>query len=309
MYADAVIEGGGVKGIGLVGAIYEAEKRGYKWKRLAGTSAGAIIAALLAAGYTAKELKEEIMNLDYKQFNQKRGASGLPVIGNLLNLWLYYGIYSSEYIEHWMREKLLKKGVKKFSDLKNTLYIIASDITSGEMLVLPDDIKRYGIDPESMDIALAVRMSSSIPYFFSPVKLTVSDGNKTRIHYIVDGGLLSNFPVWIFDSNRFPRWPTFGFRLVSNKNDQENMINGPISLGFALINTMLEAHDTRSIKEQNFVRTILVPNIGVKATDFDISREQREKLFISGIKAGEKFFKQWNFHQYAIKYRSNKKKV
>ena len=51
--ADAVFEGGGVKGIGLVGAVAFAEEKGYRWVNLAGTSAGAIVAALLAAGYNA----------------------------------------------------------------------------------------------------------------------------------------------------------------------------------------------------------------------------------------------------------------
>jgi NTE family protein len=54
--ADAVFEGGGVKGIGLVGAVTVMEERGYRWMNLAGTSAGAIVASLLAAGYTGPEL-------------------------------------------------------------------------------------------------------------------------------------------------------------------------------------------------------------------------------------------------------------
>ena len=54
--ADAVFEGGGVKGIGLVGAVAVAEERGYQWVNVAGTSAGAIVAALLAAGYSAAEI-------------------------------------------------------------------------------------------------------------------------------------------------------------------------------------------------------------------------------------------------------------
>jgi predicted acylesterase/phospholipase RssA len=50
-------EGGGVKGIGLVGAVAVAEERGYQWVNVGGTSAGAIVAFLLAAGYSASEIK------------------------------------------------------------------------------------------------------------------------------------------------------------------------------------------------------------------------------------------------------------
>lgn len=304
MYADAVIEGGGVKGIGLVGAIYEAESRGYKWKRLAGTSAGAMIAALLAAGYTAKELKEEIINLDYKKFIQKKGLQHIPVMGNFINLWRYLGIYSGDYIEEWTRERLLAKGVRTFEDLDKTLYIIASDITSGEMLVLPKDISRYGIDPCSLDVATAVRMSTGIPYFFQPAKIKAK--NKKIDYCIVDGGLLSNFPVWIFDQQHAPRWPTFGFRLVSEKTGKPNSIFGPFSLGFALISTMIEAHDTRHIQEEDYVRTVLVPGLDVRATDFDITKEKSDELFSVGVRAGKIFFDQWNFNKYSSKYRSSK---
>ena len=54
---DAVFEGGGVKGIALVGAAAVVEAAGYRFNNLAGTSAGAIVAALLGAGYTAAELQ------------------------------------------------------------------------------------------------------------------------------------------------------------------------------------------------------------------------------------------------------------
>ena len=57
LIADAVFEGGGVKGIALVGAVAVAEEKGYRWANLAGTSAGAIVASLLAAGYTGAEFR------------------------------------------------------------------------------------------------------------------------------------------------------------------------------------------------------------------------------------------------------------
>ncbi|MBA2298004.1 MAG: patatin-like phospholipase family protein, partial [Actinobacteria bacterium] len=70
-HVDLVFEGGGVKGIGLAGAVETLEARGYKPQNVAGTSAGAISASLLAAGYSAQELKEIIIGLDYRQFQDK----------------------------------------------------------------------------------------------------------------------------------------------------------------------------------------------------------------------------------------------
>ena len=49
-------------------------------------------------------------------------------------------------------------------------------------------------------------MSMSIPFFFEPVVHKKS--------YFVDGGILSNFPVWLFDSPGIPEWPTFGFKFI-----------------------------------------------------------------------------------------------
>jgi len=294
--ADLIIEGGGVKGIGLVGAIEYAEEKGYKWERLAGTSAGAIIAALLAAGFTARELKNEIFNFDFNQFIKKGYFDELFPIFDLFNLWRYYGIHKSDYIEKWMEEKLKTKGVYKFKDLSKKLYIIASDISQNKMLVLPDSLEEYKIDSENFSVAKAVQMSISIPYFFQPYKLI----NKKEKYYIVDGGLLSNFPVWLFDSNNKPSWPAFGVRTVSIKEiyNLPNSINNIISFSKSIINTMMEARDSYDLSTQNRIRTIDVPNLGIKATDFAISDEKKFQLYQAGRKASEKFFRKWSFEAY-----------
>ena len=62
---NAVFEGGGIRGIGHVGAACVFEKNGYEFINLAGSSAGAIVASLLAAGYQCDEIKKEMKQLDY----------------------------------------------------------------------------------------------------------------------------------------------------------------------------------------------------------------------------------------------------
>ena len=72
------------------------------------------------------------------------------------------------------------------------------------MLVLPRDAREYlGIDPDELEIARAVRMSMSIPMFFDPV-VHRNPTDTSDEHVIVDGGLLSNFPIWLFDSPAGP---------------------------------------------------------------------------------------------------------
>ncbi|WP_197490644.1 patatin-like phospholipase family protein, partial [Brevibacillus sp. SKDU10] len=73
MRVDAVFEGGGMKGIALIGAITAMEQHGYQWESVAGTSAGSIVAALLAAGYRHQELREIFETLDYLQFLKRKG--------------------------------------------------------------------------------------------------------------------------------------------------------------------------------------------------------------------------------------------
>src|SRR5919112_859863 len=148
---DLVFEGGGLKGIGLVGAYSVLEEHGYTPQNMAGASAGAIVAALLAAGYTASELREIIATLD------------LP---------------------------------------------------AERLLVLPRDAHWLGIeDPDELSVALAVRMSMSIPLIFEPVSFR--EPKTGREHLLVDGGMLSNFPVWLFDAEE-PLWPTIGLKFVED---------------------------------------------------------------------------------------------
>lgn len=99
---------------------------------------------------------------------------------------------------------------------KYKLHIIATDISLGKMLILPEDIAEYGINLDELEVSLAIRMSISIPYFFQPVNLNNTITNKKS--FIVDGGVLSNYPVWIFDVNGIPRFQPLVLNLVQVKN-------------------------------------------------------------------------------------------
>lgn len=314
--ADAVFEGGGVKGIGLAGAVAVAEEKGYRWQNLAGTSAGAIVAAVLAAGYTGPEIRDIMASLDYNRFKDAGALDAVPAIGPAISLLFEKGIYEGRYFEDWIRDLLRRKNVSTFGDLvvdefKNDeryrfkLRVVASDITRGRMLVLPQDIADYGVRPEDLGVADAVRMSMSIPFFYEPI--TLKDMKNGQLNYIVDGGLLSNFPVWLFDSESDePEWPTFGFKLVEPEEGAPRQIGGPISLLKALFSTMMEAHDARYIEDEQFVRTVPIPTLGVGSTEFDLSSDKSEALYLSGREAAEKFFARWDFSEYVKRYRKGK---
>lgn len=295
MKYDAVLEGGGCKISGLVGALAGIETQGFEPSHLAGTSAGAIVASLRAAGYTPDELRVILLETNFKEFLDGSILNALPY-----KLLTQKGLYKGDYFYNWVKEKLFAKGVSTFRDLRfhddNPKYryrlkVIAADISSGKMIVLPDDVPMYNLDPDNFEVAFAIRMSMSIPYYFKPVIL---DG-----HYIVDGGLLSNFPIWLFDDTILPTWPTFGIILDEGDIAQDNKITGPISYVTAMITTMLSARDRKFIRPEDFKhRTILVPSGNIGTTQFNITTIEKETLYHSGLKAALEFFVGWDFNTY-----------
>lgn len=320
--ADAVFEGGGVKGIGLVGALQAFEEAGFEWHNVAGTSAGAITAALVAVGYKANEI-QDIMDsrVDFRKFKDTSGIGKVPVAGPLLSLIFNKGMYQGDYflglIRRLLEEKMAKRPVT-FKDLvlsrepgdteedyenryKYKLQLIASDLSGNEMLVLPQDSQRLGVDPDDLEVALAVRMSMSIPLFFKPVLLGRGEYRR-RKHWIVDGGMLSNFPIWLFDSphGEAPSWPTIGFLLwePGSGRPRYQRIRGLITMIIAMVVTMGSAHDRKAIEEADASRIVKIPTGPYSATDFDLSMEDRNWLYDSGYNAAKKFLLTWSIDRY-----------
>jgi NTE family protein len=317
---DAVFEGGGVKGIGLVGAVEHLEAAGLRFQNVVGTSAGAIVAALVAAGYSATELRTIMQQLDFQRFTDLSKLDRVPLLGPALSLLREKGLYEGDYFESWLRELLAQapRKVHTFRDLHMDdetpgskyfykLQVIAADISRRKQLVLPWDIRDYGMNPEELDVARAVRMSMSIPFFFEPVRLQNEQGETC---YIVDGGVLSNFPVDILDNGKpNPPWPTFGLKLVDRVKDdgqvheEPSRIRGPLSMLRAMFSTMMEAHDARYIQQKNFDRTIAIPTLGVKTTDFGLRPEKGEALRRAGMEAARRFLEEWDFQAWIQKHR------
>jgi NTE family protein len=290
MKIDGVFSGGGIRGFALVGACEEIEKRGFHFVRLAGTSAGSIVAALVAAGYTSKEM---FQLMDEFEFNKMMDArkSFIPFARWLFLYWKL-GLYKGNELENWLRQILEAKGIKTFSDLPpQALRVIASDISNGQMIVLPDDLERYGISPGSFSVARAVRMSCSIPYFFEPVKLRGVDG----VNILVDGGVLSNFPIWLFDKDdRHKVRPVLGVKLSPNEYEHEkHRIDNAIQLFSALFETMKDAHDARYISKRHVKNIIFIPTDGIFPIESELTTERKKAIYEIGRQQAEQFFRTW----------------
>lgn len=318
MKCDVVLEGGGVKGIALVGAVDVLEEHGYQVQRVAGTSAGAIVGALIAAGLTADERREIMLSLDYARFQDASLIDRLPG-GRLLSLLTQQGMYEGTYLRSWLADVLSDRGIATFADLRcddadaspssgypSRLVVMASDITHGRLRCLPTDYPSLGCDdPGAVAVADAVRASMSIPFFYEPVRLRGRDGKKITL---VDGGMLSNFPVSVFDreDGRAPRWPTFGIKLSARAGDQVRRFEGDrlTSMVKAMVGTMTSFYDQLHLDEPSVLaRTVFVDTFGVKATEFDLDEATRDRLYANGRSAAEKFLQSWDFSTYVEKYR------
>jgi NTE family protein len=312
MFCDVVLEGGGVKGIALVGAIETLEQAGYEFKRVAGTSAGAIVGALVAAGMKSFDLANLMRSVDYRRFADESFLDRAP-LGHLISLVFEQGVYEGDYLHTWLGEQLAGCGVDTFADLTYTdraldlpeperfrLVVMASDISQGRLCRLPwDYASHHKLDPAAQHVADAVRASMSIPFFYEPVHLNRS--------VMVDGGVLSNFPIDVFDRhNGMPRWPTFGIKLSARPGSQAQrfVVQDTLSMARALIGTMVSAHDQMHIDDPAVTdRTIFVDTLGVNATDFDLDDRTAMKLYENGRSAAARFLDSWDWDAYLTKHR------
>lgn len=178
MKIDCVFSGGGVKAYSFLGALEALEDRNVQIERVAGTSAGAVIASLLAANYTSREIKNIFVDLQLKQLLDPPVLSRVPLMKWVL-FYFKKGLYKGDRLEKWLMDLLANKRIRTFYDIEpNYLKVIVSDISLGKLIIIPDDLKRvYNIDPNTFSVATAVRMSAGFPYFFMP-KIVLNTSNS-----------------------------------------------------------------------------------------------------------------------------------
>jgi len=319
--ADLVLEGGGVKGMGLVGAItaLTSAAESYTFRRVAGASAGAIVASMLAAGYRAAEMTTIMTDLDFSQFEDNPGlfARHFEQIGEGLGLVVHEGLFMGQFLHDWIKKILAAKNVYTWGDLKDDdpgsslppeqrykLVVIVSDVSRGRMLRLPWDYQPLlGVDPDTQPVADAVRSSAGIPFFFRPFPMTANP-DVTHGHGEIlgtDGGMLSNFPVSIFDrtDDKPPRWPTFGIKLSARLSPAQGTWDpnaDAIQLAKSLLTTMQKARDQVYVDQPSVAsRTIFVDTTGYNATDFHLTSADKQKLFSNGVTAGTQFLGKWDW--------------
>ena len=279
-----IFEGGGVRGVAIAGAVAAAQDSGVIFDRVIGTSAGALVASLIAAGYTSSELSETVCSVEWRSLLDPVPGARIPVIGKHIALILKKGIYRGDRLEKVWGDLLAAKGVRTFGDLRpRTLTVVATDLNHSRGIAIPEALPSYGIDPLSFPVARAVHMSAAIPFLFTPVPLRDLSRGETVL--MADGAMAANYPIGLAE----PDAAVLGFRLdADNRDHPHERIAGPASLARAVMLSGIRARyslprplaaDTESI--QIPVSTDL---------DFDMDNEAAREAFDRGYEAGAGHF-------------------
>lgn len=304
----AVFEGGGVRAAAFAGAYAAATEAGISFVRVAGTSAGSIIAALIAAGATPAFVKAHLLEKDFKDFlippTERDAAFAAPsyltkkISGALgeqtkkaVFLSQYGGFYKSDGIQEWV-ESMLKKLLQpqkpdvahrpvRFSDLLLPCTIVSADIAVADVRVWSKETT------PNEDVAYAVQCSSSIPFYFQPV--------WEKHHVMVDGGMLSNLPAFVFAGSNQAHRGRFSerilaFRLSDDGTHSGKRIGSILDFGAAIANTVVKASSAIQLGLQPDVFTIDIPTGSIQATDFDkVGEAEKEDLHQKGERAVKTF--------------------
>lgn len=324
-FKNLVFEGGGVKGMAYSGAMEILAEKGIlqKIERVGGTSAGAINSILVGLNYSVDDMKEVLWKLNFNDLmdNQWGIIEGLPRLAGK------YGWYKGDFFRKWIGEIIRKKtgnSEASFADIYaqkeqkgfKDLYIIGTNLSTHFSEVFSNE------KTPDMPVADAVRISMSIPLFFASKR-----GGRRRDVY-VDGGVLANYPVKLFDREKYVQenkrstdyyeahnkklqeqkidiskyvynQETLGFRLDSQEEigifrDQKepvhHKINDFVAYAKGLVQTIIDHQLNLHLHSDDWQRTIYIDASAAKTTEFDLSDEKKAALVEAGRKGVWEYF-------------------
>jgi NTE family protein len=320
-YNNLVMEGGGVRGLAYSGALEVLEQKGILQhiENVAGSSAGAIAGLMVSLNYNSHEIDSVLQILKIQDFND-----GKFFIGEIRRVRKEYGIYKGDKFENWLGQLIKYKtgnaditfnglrqlhlGDKRFKNF----YCTATNITKQQLEIL--SWKNW----PGMELKTAVHMSGCIPFYFVPVaidsvgKEVLIKDTSVKYDLYVDGGMLCNYPINIFDScvgsgnsltseNVIYNTHTLGLKLERgvqiaeyNKNYTDIapfQIENMKQYSSAVMNLMMESINRKSpglINEKG--RTIYISYGDISGRPRRISLEEKKTLHDNGVAAANKFF-------------------
>jgi len=266
--------GGGIKAISYLGALNYLEEENYinisKIKTFSGTSAGAIISFLFNIGYTVRELIEFVLQFDFSKFE--------PDIN--CNIFLSeYGLDTGEKIMSAMKTFLSEKYQIEditFIELYNKTNI-ELDIVTTNYTLSKCEIFNYKDTPD-VSVLLAIRMSISVPFFYTPVEYNDC--------YYVDGGLTKNFSLIDFNPET-----SFGLTIfnksLNNINSLQDYLHGLISITIGCISMNAIEEAKKHNLKYNYIEICCKNRNPV---DFELDKEAITFFLEDGKNESEEYY-------------------
>lgn len=285
-FTNLVFEGGGVKGIAYAGAlkVLDEKKILSQIEKVAGTSAGAISAALVSMKYSGTEIGDIILDTNFTIFEDHRRIMHIPS---------KYGLYQGDIFLDWMKAHITNRGIpadvtfQDFVEKYNCLdlHVFATDLNTHQVKEFS-----YRNTPKTI-VAEAIRASMSIPLFFEAFQFS----NKIPDdHIYVDGGTVYNYPITAFDVDESLNKKTLGLTLdnISGVPHEDEGLEYHHFFKYIrnLLKTLLDSQviHFKKNKEQQ-AQSIMIDDFGISATNFKITADQMQKLFDSGVDSTSKF--------------------
>ena len=269
--------GGAIRGVSYIGAIKALEELGISPTTFAGSSVGSIIAAMLAVGYTAEEMKDIFLKVNFDLF--KDISIGLGPI---------FALSKGEVFLEWVRELIekkfygdkYKKGLNRavtFKDIKNNLVVITTNLSNFEC----KEFSRF--ETPDYEIASAVRISCCMPGLMKPIEY-----NKTLL---VDGDLQKSWPMWKLSKNLLlsdERILEFRLEGYYDTNDISGIDYA--NAVYSCMTAMSTAFITNIYADKDKFDYIVLNTGDIVVVDFNISENKRLDLIQSGYNQTMKYF-------------------
>jgi len=295
---NLVFEGAGIRGIAYCGAIQQMESKHLMQhvERVAGTSAGAIVALTISIGYSGKEIQDLITETNFKKFNDGRYL----FIGGINRVNKYFGWYRGKRMVKWL-EKIIEHKTGNaditFDELHQKgfkdLYITGTCLNKQNLVVF--SYKSY----PTMKVKDAVRISMSIPLYFEAVFID-KDGNiihhpkeKQDLDIMVDGGFTGNFPIRVFDTMATSQ-ATIGFRIDTDEQitidkKEKNLASMPVDnlkqYVNAFYNIVIENLNRQQLTAEDWQRTISISDGKIGPRIRKLSQKEIQILIENGRQA------------------------
>lgn len=309
---NLVFEGAGIKGLAYAGAVeyLESQQIMKNVERLGGTSSGAITALMIAIGYNADEMAKIISETNFARFNDV----GWPIVGGVNRMKNNYGWYKGDSFEQWL-EKLIEYKTGNaditFREMRENsykdLYITGTCLNKQTLVIF--SVETY----PDMRVKDAIRVTISIPFYYQAVlmdslgKIYPHDDARGGLDVFVDGGVIANYPIFIFDSItiennkeiRIPNPHTLGFRIepeeqaVRDQYDHALVpleINNFIDFSEAFYTIVMRKLNRTILEDFDWERSVSISSKGIGPKIKKLSKAQKKLLINSGWENTSKYF-------------------